>query len=70
MRIHRYLQPLCFLAILAPLLRDRVTLLVVIVTGVAAIALDDMPMRLSLICAGLIGIAAGVVADTLRGQGE
>jgi hypothetical protein len=37
---------------------------------VAAIVLDDMPMRLSMICAGLIGIAAGVVADTVREQHE
>ena len=63
-------MPLCFLAILAPLLRDRVSLLVVVVAGVAAIGLDDMPMRLSLICAGLIGIAAGAIADTFRGQHE
>ena len=65
-----FVVPLCFLAVLAPLLRDRVTLLVVVVTGVAAIALDNMPMRLSMICAGLSGIAAGVVADMLRGQHE
>ena len=65
-----FVVPLCFLAILAPLLRDRVSLLVVVVAGVAAVALDDMPMRLSLICAGLIGIAAGAIADTFRGQHE
>lgn len=65
-----FVVPLCFLAVLAPLLRDRVTLLVVVVTGVAAIALDNMPMRLSMICAGLIGIAAGVAADMVRGQHE
>ena len=65
-----FVVPLSFLAILAPLLRDRVTLLVVAATGVAAIALDAMPMRLSLICAGLIGIATGVVADTLSRHHE
>ena len=62
-----FVVPLCFLAVLAPLLRDRVTLLVVVVAGAAAVALDNMPMRLSLICGGLIGIAAGVVADTVAG---
>jgi hypothetical protein len=61
---------LSFLAVLAPLLRDRVILLVVFTTAVAVIALDDMPMRLSLICAGLIGIAAGVMVDTMLGQHE
>ena len=65
-----FVVPLSFLAILTPLLRDRVALLVVFTTAVAVIALDDMPMRLSLICAGLIGIASGVVADTMRGKHE
>ncbi|HEY8623534.1 MAG TPA: AzlC family ABC transporter permease [Casimicrobiaceae bacterium] len=65
-----FVVPLCFLAVLAPLLRNRVALLVVVVAGAAAIALDDMPMRLSMICAGLIGITAGVMADTISGQHE
>ena len=65
-----FVVPLCFLAVLAPLLRDRVSLLVVAVTAAAAIALDAMPMHLSMICAGLIGIAAGAVADTIRGLHE
>jgi len=65
-----FVVPLTFIAVLAPLLRDRIAMLVAVVAAIAAIALDDMPMRLSMICAGLIGIAAGVVADTLRGQHE
>jgi predicted branched-subunit amino acid permease len=65
-----FVVPLCFLAVLAPLLRDRVSLLVVAVTATTAIALDAMPMHLSMICAGLIGIAAGAFADALRGQHE
>jgi predicted branched-subunit amino acid permease len=65
-----FVVPLCFLAVLAPLLRDRVSLLVVAAAGTAAIALDAMPMRLSMICAGLIGIVAGALADTIRGQRE
>jgi predicted branched-subunit amino acid permease len=60
-----FVVPLTFIAVLAPLLRERVSLLVAVVATIAAIALDSMPMRLSMICAGLIGIAAGVVADTL-----
>ncbi len=60
-----FVVPLTFIAVLAPLLRDRVSLLVAIMATIAAIALDSMPMRLSMICAGLIGIAAGVVVDTL-----
>lgn len=65
-----FVVPLCFLAVLAPLLRDRASLLVVFVAGAAAIELDDMPMRLSLFCAGLIGIASGVLADTLMVTAE
>jgi predicted branched-subunit amino acid permease len=60
-----FVVPLCFLSLLAPLLGDRSTLVVVVVAAVAAVALDPMPMRLSMICAGLLGIVAGVVADRL-----
>jgi len=62
-----FVVPLCFIAILMPLLRDRVSLLVFVVTAMAAVVLDAMPLRLSMICAGLLGIAAGVVADTRKG---
>ncbi len=65
-----FVVPLCFIAVLAPLLRDRVSLLVVAVTAAVAITLDAMPMHLSLICAGVIGIVAGALADTMRGQHE
>ena len=61
-------MPLCFLALLAPLLHDRTALIVFATAAVAAIALDSMPMRLSMICAGLAGIAAGVVTDRIFGR--
>jgi predicted branched-subunit amino acid permease len=57
--------PLVFIAVLAPLLRDRVSLVVFAVAAVAVVALDALPMRLSLICAGLLAIGAGVVAEPL-----
>jgi predicted branched-subunit amino acid permease len=60
-----FVVPLCFIAILIPLLRDRVSLLVFAVTAIAAVVLDAMPLRLSMICAGLLGIAAGVIADSI-----
>jgi predicted branched-subunit amino acid permease len=62
--------PLCFIAILAPLLRDRVSLLVFAVAATAVIALDTIPLRLSLLCGGLLAIAAGVVADKNMGARE
>jgi 4-azaleucine resistance transporter AzlC len=55
--------PLVFIAILAPLLRDKSTIVVFIVAAVAVIALDALPMRLSLIFAGVLAITAGVLAD-------
>jgi 4-azaleucine resistance transporter AzlC len=58
-----FVVPLCFIAVLVPLLRDRVSLLVFAVAGVAVVGLDAMPLRLSMICAGLLGIAAGMIAD-------
>ncbi len=61
-----FVVPLCFIAILAPLLRDRVTIVVFLVAAIAVVALDALPMRLSLICAGLLAIASGVIAERLR----
>ena len=63
-----FVVPLCFIAVLVPLLRDRVSLLVFAVAAVAVVALDAMPLRLSMICAGLLGIAAGVLADKMTGR--
>ena len=67
-----FVVPLCFLAVLAPVLRDRVSVLVFAVATVAVIALDAMPLRLSMICGGLLGIAAGIAGDkignSLRGR--
>ena len=65
-----FVVPLCFIAVLVPLLRDRVSLLVFAVSGIAVVALDAMPLRMSMICAGLLGIAAGMIGDrTMRARG-
>jgi len=65
-----FVVPLCFIAVLVPLLRDRVSLLVFAVSGIAVVALDAMPLRMSMICAGLLGIAAGMIGDrTMRAHG-
>jgi predicted branched-subunit amino acid permease len=63
-----FVVPLCFLAVLVPLLHDRVSILVFTVAAFAVVALDAMPLRLSMICAGLLGIAAGVLGDKLGGE--
>jgi predicted branched-subunit amino acid permease len=63
-----FVVPLCFLAVLAPVVRDRVSVLVCTVAAVAVVALDSMPLRLSMVCGGLLGIAAGMLGDKLRGD--
>jgi 4-azaleucine resistance transporter AzlC len=63
-----FVVPLCFLAVLVPLLRDRVSIVVFGVATVAVVALDAMPLRLSMICGGLLGIAAGILGDKVMGK--
>ena len=58
--------PLCFLALVAPLLRNAPTLIAAVTAGIAVLALAGLPMRLNLIVAGLLGIAAGTLADVTR----
>jgi len=65
-----FVVPLCFLAVLVPLLRDRISILVFAVAMVAVITLDAIPLRLSLVCGGLLAIAAGVLGDKLMGAHE
>lgn len=62
-----FVVPLCFLAVLVPLLRSRVAMLVFAVATVAVIALDSIPLRLSLLGGGLLAIAAGVLGDKMIG---
>ena len=60
--------PLCFVGLLVPVLRDSSSRIAALVAAIAVVALDSLPMRLSLICAGLIGIAAGMIAEARRGS--
>ena len=55
--------PLCFIALVAPLFRGLPSVVAAVAAGVAVLALAGLPMRLSLIAAGLIGIVAGTVVD-------
>ena len=61
-----FIVPLCFLGLLVPALEDGPTRAAALAAAVAVVALDALPMRLSLICAGLIGIAAGLLAESRR----
>jgi predicted branched-subunit amino acid permease len=62
-----FVVPLCFLALLVPALEDGATRTAALAAGVAVVALDALPMRLSLVCAGLVGIGAGLLAEARRG---
>ena len=58
--------PLCFIALIAPLFRSGPVIIAGLVAGVAVMALDAMPMKLNLIVAGMLGIAAGTLADLAK----
>ena len=58
--------PLCFLALVAPLLRDMPNIAAAVVAGVAVVALGWLPMKLNLIAAGVVGIVVGTLADLAR----
>ena len=57
--------PLCFIALVAPLMRGGASVLAAIVAGFAVLALEGLPMQLNLIAAGGLGIVVGTLADLL-----
>ena len=58
--------PLCFISILTPHFRTFPTIAAALASASAVIALAGLPMKLNVIVAGLIGIAAGTLADFAR----
>jgi branched chain amino acid efflux pump len=58
--------PLCFIALVAPLLRTAPALVAAASAGVAVFALAGLPMKLNLIAAGIVGIVAGTLFDFAR----
>ena len=58
--------PLCFLGLLVPVLRSAPNVVAAVTAGVAVVLLQDLPMRLNLIAAALLGIAAGTLMDLVR----
>ena len=57
--------PLCFVTLLAPVFRNAPPIAAAVAAGIAVIALDGLPLKLNLIVAGVIGIALGVVTESL-----
>ena len=58
--------PLCFIALLAPVLRDVPVIVAAVAAGGVVLALAALPMRLNLIVAGVIGIVAGTLTELAR----
>ncbi len=57
-----------FLAIVAPTIRDRAVAAAAVAAGVTAILAWPLPLRLGLIVAVAAGIAAGMLAESLRAE--
>ena len=52
-----------FIALVAPTIVDRAALAAAVIGGVAAVLLADLPLKLGLVAAALLGILAGMAID-------
>jgi 4-azaleucine resistance transporter AzlC len=57
--------PLTFLAILVPQLKDRPSVASALVAGILSVVLAGMPLKLGLMAAIVLGVAAGAMLDAL-----
>ncbi len=55
---------LTFIALVVPALKDRAAIVAALVGGVAAVLAVDLPLRLGLVFAALVGILAGLWSET------
>jgi predicted branched-subunit amino acid permease len=60
--------PLCFIALLAPLLRERAAIAAALTAAVVVVLLAALPMRLNIVVAGLVGIAVGAWVATAHAR--
>lgn len=58
-----FAAPLAFIAMSVPFLRDRATVAAALAAGITAIVANDLPLRLSVVAAGLTGIAVGMLFE-------
>lgn len=63
-----FIVPLVFLTLTVSAIKDRSTLSAALVGGLTATALAWLPMRLNLVTAGIVGIAAGLLVQTRTGE--
>jgi 4-azaleucine resistance transporter AzlC len=59
-----FAAPLAFIAISIPFLRDRATIAAALAAGIAVLAFQDLPLKLSLIVAAAVGIAVGMLVGS------
>jgi predicted branched-subunit amino acid permease len=62
--------PLSFMALLFAALRDRPTVVAALTGGCIAVLAKGLPYNLGLVLAALLGISAGVLAETLKTRKE
>ena len=60
--------PLCFIAMLAPSLRNLPMASAALASGIASVLMFALPLKLGLIAACLVGLAAGLFAQSLAQQ--
>jgi predicted branched-subunit amino acid permease len=58
-----FAAPLAFIALTAPFLRERAMIAAGVASAVVVVAAYDMPLRLSIITAALIGIGTGLLFE-------
>lgn len=58
-----FAAPLAFVAMSIPLLRDRAMVAAALAAGLAVLLTQDLPFKLSILAAGAVGIAAGLVFE-------
>ncbi|MGE4469004.1 MAG: AzlC family ABC transporter permease [Desulfovibrio sp.] len=62
--------PLCFLALIFPVLRDRPCCFAAVTGGAVAVLAADLPYNLGLMAGAFCGIAAGLLAEARSGGGR
>jgi predicted branched-subunit amino acid permease len=63
-----FAAPLAFIAMTVPLLRDRAMVAAALAAGITVVAASGLPLRLNVILAALVGIAAGVLMEKAHGK--
>jgi predicted branched-subunit amino acid permease len=59
-----------FIGMLVPMLKEKSVGAAVLASGAAALLLRDLPNKLGLMAAALIGVGVGMLAHRLAGKGE